>query len=130
MWHCHILEHEDHDMEQFFEVVPHSAAQKHTAVQMVARGLLPTSFLDPAKPKRGTNAARSPVHPTASPTFTSTTKTVAPGVRTGAPNSSATDAAIPHLNLQVASLPSSIDGEYLIDRLAADILTRSRKKRR
>jgi spore coat protein A len=65
MWHCHILEHEDHDMEQFFEVVPRSAAQKLAAAQLVARGLLPTSFLDPAKPKRGTNAAGSPVNATA-----------------------------------------------------------------
>jgi hypothetical protein len=130
MWHCHILEHEDHDMEQFFEVVPHSAAQKHAAAQLAARGLLPTSFLDPAKPKSGDNAAGSPVHATASPTVTSTTKTVAPGVRTGAPNSSVTDATIPHLNLQIGSLPSSTDGENPIDRLAADLLTPGRKERR
>jgi len=129
MWHCHILEHEDHDMEQFFEVVPRSTAQKHAAAQMVARGLLPTSFLDPAKPKRGTNAARSLVHATASPTVTSTTKTVAPGVRTRDPNSSVTNATIPLLNLQVGSLPST-DRENSIDRLAADILNASRKKRR
>ncbi len=130
MWHCHILEHEDHDMEQFFEVVPRSAAPKHAAAQLAARGLLPTSFLDPAKPKRGTNAARSSVHATASSTVTSTTKTVAPGVRTGAPNSSATDATIPHLNLQIESPLSSTDEENSIDPLAADILTASRKKRR
>jgi hypothetical protein len=129
VWHCHILEHEDHDMINSFEVLPHTAAQKHAAAQMVARGLLPTSFLDPAKPRRGTHAARSPVHATASPPVTSTTKTVAPGVRTGAPNSSATDAAIPHLNLQIGSLPST-DGENPIDRLAADLLTPSRQKRR
>jgi spore coat protein A len=127
--HCHILEHEDHDMINYFEVLPHTAAQKHAAAQMVARGLLPASILDPAKPRRGTNADRSPANDTASPTATSTTKTVAPGVRTGAPNSSATDAAIPHLNLQIALLPST-DAEYPIDRLAADILTPSRKRRR
>jgi hypothetical protein len=129
MWHCHILEHEDHDMEQFFAVVPRSAAQKRAAAQMVARGLLPTSFLDPANPKGGTNASRSPVHATASPTVTSTTKTVVPGIRTAAPNSSVTDATIPRLNLQIGSFPST-DGENPIDPLAADILTQSRQKRR
>jgi hypothetical protein len=97
---------------------------------MVARGLLPTSFLDLAKPKRGSNAARSPGNATASPNVTSTTKTVAPGVRTGVPNFSVTDAAIAHLNLQIGSLPSSTGGENPIDRLAADILTPGRKKRR
>jgi spore coat protein A len=130
VWHCHILEHEDYDMIHFLIVEPRTAAQKHAAAQMVARGLLPTSFLDPAKPRRGTNAARSLVHATASPTVTSTTKTVAPGVRTGAPNSSATDAAIPHLNLQIRSLLRSTDGESPIDPLAAEILTSSRKKKR
>jgi hypothetical protein len=64
MWHCHILEHEDHDMEQFFEVLPHTAAQKHAAAQLVAQGLLPTSFLDRAKPIRGTSAARTPAQAT------------------------------------------------------------------
>jgi spore coat protein A len=130
VWHCHILEHEDHDMMNYIEVLPHTAAQKHAAAQMVARGLLPASFLDPAKPKRGTNAARSPVHATASPTFTSTTKTVAPGVRTGAPNSSAKDGTISLLNGQLGSLLSSTDGENPIDPLAADSPTSSRKKRR
>jgi spore coat protein A len=130
VWHCHILEHEDHDMIHFFIVVPRSAAQKHAATQMVARGLLPTSFLDLAKPKRGTDPATSPVNATASPTATSTTKTVAPGVRTGPPNLSVTDATIPRLNFQIGSLPSSTDGENPIDRLAADILTPGRKKRR
>jgi spore coat protein A len=129
VWHCHILEHEEHDMMHYFIVEPSTAAQKQAAAQLAARGLLPTSFLDPAKPKRGTNAARSPVHATASPTVSSTTKTVAPGVRTGAPNSSATDGAIPLLNGQIGSLPST-DEENPIDRLAADILTSSRKTRR
>jgi spore coat protein A len=107
VYHCHILEHEDHDMMNYFVVDPHTAAQKHAAAQLVARGLLPTSFLDPAKPKRGTNAARSLVHATASPTVTSTTKTVAPGIRTGAQNSSVTDATRAFLNMRIGTLPST-----------------------
>jgi spore coat protein A len=126
VWHCHILEHEDHDMIHFFIVEPRSAAQKHAAAQLVARGLLPSSLLDPAKPRRGTNRASTLVHATASQTVTSIAKTVAPGVRTGAPNSSVTDATIPHLNLRIGSLASSTDGENTIDRLAADLLTPSR----
>jgi hypothetical protein len=116
MWHCHILEHEDHDMEQFFQVVPRSAAHRHAAAQSVA----------PA----GTNAARPLAHATASPLVTSTTKAVAPGVRTGAPNSSATDAAISLHDGQIGSLLGGADGENPIDPLAADVLTTSRKKRR
>jgi spore coat protein A len=46
VWHCHILEHEDNDMIHYFIVVPHTPAQKHAAAQLVADGLLPTSFLD------------------------------------------------------------------------------------
>jgi spore coat protein A len=130
VWHCHILEHEDNDMMNYFIVVPRSAAQNHAAAQMVARGLLPTSFLDLAKPKRRTNAARSPVNATASPSVTSTTKTVAPGVRTGVRKFSVTDATIPHLNVQIGSLSSRTDQENPIDPLAADILTSSRKKKR
>jgi spore coat protein A len=116
VWHCHILEHEDHDMMNFFEVVPRSAAHKLGAAHVVA----------PA----GTNAARSPVHVTASPTVTSTTKTVVPGVRTGASSSSVTDATISLFNGRIRSLLSSTDRENPIDPLAADILTPRRKKRR
>jgi hypothetical protein len=115
VWHCYILEHEDHDMMHFFEVVPPSTAHQRAGAQLVA----------PA----GTNATGSPVNATASPTVTSTTKTVDPGVRTAAPNSSVTDATISLLNGQTRSLLSD-DGENPIDPLVADILTPRRKKRR
>src|SRR5262249_45496926 len=58
VWHCHILEHEEHDMMHFIEVVAPSAAPKPAAAQFVA----------PA----GTHATGSPVNATASPTVTST----------------------------------------------------------
>jgi spore coat protein A len=108
VWHCHILEHEDNDMMNYFIVEPRSAAHKNAAAQLVARA--------------GSKA-------TTSPTVASTTKTVAAGVRKGAANSAVTDATISLLDGQTAPLLSS-DGENRIDRLAADILTPSRKKRR
>jgi spore coat protein A len=115
VWHCHILEHEDNDMMNYFIVVPRSAAQ---------RNLPQRNSLHRPGPKRP-----GPIHATASPTVTSTTTTVAPGVRTGAPNSSVTDATISLLNGRIGSLPST-DGEDWIDPLAAEILTPSRNKRR
>jgi hypothetical protein len=121
VWHCHILEHEDHDMMNFFEVVPSSAARRNAAAHKLAAAQL----VAPA----GTHAARSPVNAKASPTVTSSTKTAAAGVRTGASNSSVTDATISRFNGQIGSLLGSTDGENPIDPLAADILTPSRKKR-
>jgi hypothetical protein len=115
VWHCHILEHEEHDMMHFIEVVAPSAAPKSAAAQFVAPD--------------GTNATGSPVNATASPTVTSTTKTVDPGVRTAPPNSSATDATISLLNGQIGSLLST-DEHNPIDPLAANTLTPIRKKRR
>jgi spore coat protein A len=121
VWHCHILEHEEHDMMHYIIVVPRaSAGQQALAHRRAAAQRIALA---------GTNAARSPVNATASRTVRSTTKSVAPGVRTAAPNSYATDATNPFLNLQIASLPST-DGENSIDRLAADILTPRKKKRR
>ncbi|MFO0846605.1 MAG: multicopper oxidase domain-containing protein [Gemmataceae bacterium] len=115
VWHCHILEHEEHDMMHYFVVEPRPANHGLAAARLVAS---PDS-----------KAPASPVDATALPTITSTTQTVAPGIRTEAPNSAVTDATIALHYGQIGSLLNT-DGESPVDPLEADILRPSRKKRR
>jgi len=73
VWHCHILEHEEHDMMRFFEVIP-SAAATTTSATLAASST--TAFASSTVNTNGngllvtTLGAPKPVTPSVAPTRT------------------------------------------------------------
>ena len=99
VWHCHILEHEEHDMMNEYEVVPATTASSQPAAQLA------------------TSSSGAP------------TMNTAASVPTGAPNSSVTDGTIPFLNGPIVSLLSTDGGNAIDPLAADILTLTQKKRR-